>query len=649
MPEYLLIAFADISEEHLQYQDLELQQIRDVSLRPAVQENRIKVIEHGGTTFESLSNMLNAPDSHEITMFHYSGHSSKEGLNVQWKEETRTIEKEFMVVLFRTQQKLRLVFLNSCYSKETADALLQKGVDYVIGTTGKIKDKQAALVAAKFYEFLGSKGKPIQEAFDLTTAYFSNGTYVGDEKIKEAFRSFAVNQDQESVHPWQISAKENLSEEDKYWCLMPRSNLALSRTSEGQYYLRVFCFYEEKTEEFYQLAKYHFKQRKFLFNGVRDISSGGQPTPEEMIQECKSADIILHLLTGVEYVRLLENEWNVTLNTCRPKINITVNYGNDYQTPLTHLVQAGFLFKVHFPNQTILVNSVEGYLTLGHSLQKVFSLALATELASFFQQYSITPESLEGALEEFEYLSEFYNYNKYCDRSKRILFFLLEGTAQCAQILLYKRFLREAKLEKNIQPVRLPFVSTNGTISTPEQFYLALGKELLQRTTIPDSYSSAQRCIEDIENKLYVQPVVILIEGIDDTGDGTAISEEVFNLRKTMLASFWENLNRHLSPNIAYRLLVFVINKSYPEVKLETLNTCQRQDCWPDNIRIEKLLSAEYDRWLELLQIRFEAEALQKLKADQSGIIDNYREVSLREICNRLIPGEPIVEKLLKP
>jgi hypothetical protein len=649
MPEYLLIAFADISEEHLQYQDLELQEIRDRALKNTIRDKYVRLIEHGGTTYQSLANLLNSEEGDKITMFHYSGHSSKEGLWVQWKDGSGAIEVDLINTLFKAHKKIRFVFLNSCYSEATAKVLVASGVSYVIGTTSKIKDKQAALVAGKFYEYLSGKGKSIKKAFDLTTAFFKSASYSEDAGVKEAFRSFNIEDPLPSEHPWQLYQSDSQEEEKTSWSLVPASNLALSTNKEKRFHLRVFCFYEASAEQLYKLLKFHFKGKGILFNGIEDITLGARPEIDDLVKECTAADIILHLLSDVKYIELWDKEINDLITICKSKTNIALNWLDEYKAPLENLQQMGVSFKAIFPKIYPFADSVQKLSNLRIPLAEIVDKALAPELLTFFSQFLIDPEALENALQEFDYYSEFTDYYTTCDPSKKILFFLIEGTVNCAQILLYKKFLKKANIENNIQPVRVPFVSPNGTITSQGQFYLFLAKELLQTTTTKDSYKTPERCIEEIDLKLGKQPVVILIEGIDEVSDGTKISDGELQFRKGLLANFWVYLNKNLSDTIRYPLLIFVINKSYPDVRFEAVSPYERKDCWPDKILINKLNQLEYLRWFDLFKKRFVAENFQALKNYESEIVDKYREISLRKICEKLVPGEPIVEKLLKP
>jgi hypothetical protein len=67
--------------------------------------------------------------------------------------------------LFTTlKDNIRLVFLNTCYSREQALALVET-IDCVIGMKKSISDHAAIAFASSFYRAVGF-GRSLQEAFD---------------------------------------------------------------------------------------------------------------------------------------------------------------------------------------------------------------------------------------------------------------------------------------------------------------------------------------------------------------------------------------------------------------------------------------------------------------------------------------------------
>jgi hypothetical protein len=70
-----------------------------------------------------------------------------------------------LTALFTTlKDNIRLVFLNACYSREQAQALVTS-IDCVIGMKESIDDGAATVFTSSFYRAIGF-GRSIQEAFD---------------------------------------------------------------------------------------------------------------------------------------------------------------------------------------------------------------------------------------------------------------------------------------------------------------------------------------------------------------------------------------------------------------------------------------------------------------------------------------------------
>ncbi len=387
MPEHIVLAFADDNEEHLSHQDFELQEIRDKALKDARQGKYVELTEHSGSTYNSLSDFLNSKKGENVSMFHYSGHSSKDGLRVQWKDGNGIIKSEPLTNLFKAHKKFRFVFLNSCCSEETAILLADAGVPYVIGTSSDIEDRQAAIIAGKFYDILGSKGKTIQEAFGLTEAFFKSASYNDDGKIKEAFRGLKHSLKQTSENPWQLYQSPFITDEDKKWSLIPESNLKLSKKSNKNYNLRVFCFYEGESAELYKLISLYFEEKGLLFNGLDEISPASQPKTKDVISECEAADIIIHILSN-KYLELWNKENNTLTNLCQQKINIAIAWGNEFKTPYKQLVNKGISFRNTFPRPYLNFESIQNLKNNNNTLSDIFFNVVATELEKFFKQFS---------------------------------------------------------------------------------------------------------------------------------------------------------------------------------------------------------------------------------------------------------------------
>ena len=81
--ETLLIATANQSQAFLQQLTAELRAIRDVALYDAHAQNLIDFLEQGSFSYASLWDLMNSAAGQNITMLHYIGHSSAQGLFVE--------------------------------------------------------------------------------------------------------------------------------------------------------------------------------------------------------------------------------------------------------------------------------------------------------------------------------------------------------------------------------------------------------------------------------------------------------------------------------------------------------------------------------------------------------------------------------------
>ena len=106
--------------------------------------------------------------THNPDIVHFSGHSTRDMKMVFENRQGRRksiSSKALACLLAIFRDKIRLVFLNSCYSDLQLNTFIQH-IDYAIGVQGLFSDKTAIVFAASFYQALAF-GLPIKEAFEL--------------------------------------------------------------------------------------------------------------------------------------------------------------------------------------------------------------------------------------------------------------------------------------------------------------------------------------------------------------------------------------------------------------------------------------------------------------------------------------------------
>lgn len=192
--------------------------------------------------YPSLWNLLNSPTGQTITMVHYIGHSSPQGLYVLGNDgHERLLASQDITDLFgQAARHLRFIFLNSCRSEEVAQALLRAGVPYVVGTSVAIRDDQAVQVADRFYRILGNidnsgttnvdvdQSPTMEEAFRQTKAYLEglpNNPFA--TQADSSGGGFATDSE-EDKEPWKLYSHPDLTESQRTWRLVTPKPLEAS-------------------------------------------------------------------------------------------------------------------------------------------------------------------------------------------------------------------------------------------------------------------------------------------------------------------------------------------------------------------------------------------------------------------------------------
>lgn len=113
--------------------------------------------------------LLQALNEHEPTIVHFSGHGSNNDEIVFQSQDgaTKLVKKEALVqTMMVSSDSIRLVFFNTCFSKNQAEAISQF-VDATIGMNTSIGDEAARIFSSQFYSAIGfglSVGKAFQQA-----------------------------------------------------------------------------------------------------------------------------------------------------------------------------------------------------------------------------------------------------------------------------------------------------------------------------------------------------------------------------------------------------------------------------------------------------------------------------------------------------
>ncbi|KGO85986.1 hypothetical protein Q765_13055 [Flavobacterium rivuli WB 3.3-2 = DSM 21788] len=113
--------------------------------------------------------LLQALNEHDPTIVHFSGHGSdNDEIVFQTKDgNAKLVSKEAIVqTMMSSSDNIRLVFFNTCYSQNQAEAVAEF-VEATIGMSTSIGDDAARIFSSQFYSSIGfghSVGKAFQQA-----------------------------------------------------------------------------------------------------------------------------------------------------------------------------------------------------------------------------------------------------------------------------------------------------------------------------------------------------------------------------------------------------------------------------------------------------------------------------------------------------
>src|SRR5436305_300279 len=112
---------------------------------------------------DDLLQLFNEQKPHIV---HFSGHGIDKGIYLEGENgQAKLVTTQALKSLFTAfRNRIRLILLNACYSREQAQALVEV-VDCVIGMSDSISDRAAIIFAGSFYRALGF-GESVQNAFE---------------------------------------------------------------------------------------------------------------------------------------------------------------------------------------------------------------------------------------------------------------------------------------------------------------------------------------------------------------------------------------------------------------------------------------------------------------------------------------------------
>lgn len=147
--------------------DEEVRNITD-SIRKSKHRDSVELISAWAIRPQDVLQELN---EHAPTIIHFSGHGTDTDEIVFQDDEGKAkfVTKEaLMQMMFACSGEIRFAFLNTCYSRSQAEALVQY-VEAAIGMNTSISDDAARIFSSQFYSAIGF-GLSLQKAFDQAKA-----------------------------------------------------------------------------------------------------------------------------------------------------------------------------------------------------------------------------------------------------------------------------------------------------------------------------------------------------------------------------------------------------------------------------------------------------------------------------------------------
>ncbi len=169
--------------------------------------------------------VLQALNEYQPTIVHFSGHGSDEDEIVFQDSHgnAKLVSKDAIVqTMMASSENIRLVFFNTCYSRNQAEAVVEH-VEAAIGMKTSIGDKAARVFGAQFYSSIGF-GLPVSKAFSQAkAAMMLEG--ITEEDVPELFIKSGLIADEivlvqpqeaeveapEGIIPFPLSTPENSS------------------------------------------------------------------------------------------------------------------------------------------------------------------------------------------------------------------------------------------------------------------------------------------------------------------------------------------------------------------------------------------------------------------------------------------------------
>lgn len=477
-----------------------------------------------------------------IRVLHYSGHSGRNGLILQDASgQPQLLHKDRLSAFLQgPARELRLVFLNSCYSQPVADQLLDAGVPAVVGTGEEVSDADAAKIAGRFYQALGS-GASLREAFQNTQLFFQ-------AEKDNAHSQFGGIDLGAPAFPWQFKTRAAIDEE---WQLVPRNaRQRLEAAGPGSRKL-LFVHADEGPAIRYRehLLNYLAGQDITAYN-VWEID---ELRADERQAAVDAADAVIYIITGA-LRRHIEERLSWLPGFANPQKGKIAVAGDDTLNDGLQYLKGQQMLKAGVYEQL-------GYSYMPFSMLEKHHQVLEQHIKQEFgpvlaEQLGLSVQSLRHVFESFNFdaqWAQLRNWEAHTDK----LFFILQGTPRCGQELFLKHLIRiytgkDLDLQRDLFEVKLG-PQHSEYFSSPfawQNIYQFL--DPAAPVGIPVDAAKATAALRE---RLEETPVVIVFNDLMDSLPAAALQDAAQSLWQDLLAM-------PLAPATANPLIFCLVSKS---------------------------------------------------------------------------------------
>ncbi len=169
LPEKIVVLFLAANPRDTEPLALD-EEVRSISQKIRLSEHRDSVDLRSSWAVQP-TDVLQAINEFRPTIIHFSGHGSPDGdiVFTDDRGQAKCVSKEAIVqTMLACSGAIQLVFFNTCYSREQAEAVISH-VDAAVGMTNEIDDDAARVFAAQFYSAIGF-GLSVHQAFEQSKA-----------------------------------------------------------------------------------------------------------------------------------------------------------------------------------------------------------------------------------------------------------------------------------------------------------------------------------------------------------------------------------------------------------------------------------------------------------------------------------------------